>query len=166
MLAMARPLAVVKFPGTKGAGQGIIVSLGVFSVFQGSDSIIFCIADIWLSSLVGGNGQDLVINRFADVRTVLGHGVGPLDGMDITGSMAGVAVPVVLVIRVAGCCSIGEILWTGIGLLSLPWSFGHGLGIGQYEFLHWVHCRLTVVPWWFFLVGHVTEVIIGLLLED
>ena len=77
------------------------------------------------------NGQDLVINRFADVRTVLGHGVGPLDGMDIAGSMAGVAVAVVLGIGVAGCCSIGEILWPGIGVLSLPWGFGLGWHLGE-----------------------------------
>ena len=110
MLAVVGPLAVAIFPRTKGAGWGIIVSLGVFSVFEGSDFIISCIAGIGLSSLLGSNGQGLVINRFADARTVLAHGVGPLDGMDITGSMPGVAVTVVYGFRVAGCCSIGEFL--------------------------------------------------------
>ena len=57
---------------------------GIF-IFEGSDSITFCIAGIGLSSLSGGNGKVPVINRFADGGTVLGHGVGPPDGMDVTG---------------------------------------------------------------------------------
>ena len=85
MLAVTGPLGVTKFSGIKETGQGIVVFLGVFLVFEGSDSIIFCMVGIRLSSLLGGNGQDLVINRFADAGTVLGHGVGPPDGMDITG---------------------------------------------------------------------------------
>ena len=72
-----------------------------------------------------------MMNRFAHAGTVLGHGVGPLDGVDITGRMVGVALAVVLGIMVAGCCFIGEILWTGIGALSLPWGFGLGQGLGE-----------------------------------
>ena len=51
--------------------------------------------------------------------------------MNIAGKMAGVAQAVVLGIRVAGCCFIGEILWTGIGVLSIPWGFGLGWGLGE-----------------------------------
>ena len=131
MLAVAGPLTAAKFPGIKGAGWGIIVSLGAFSVFEGSDSIIFCIAGIGLSSLLGGNSHDLAINRFADAGTVLGHVVGPLDGMDIIGSMAGVTVAVILGIRVADLLfHQGNFVNWDLGL-SLPWSFGHTLGIGE-----------------------------------
>ena len=42
-------------------------------IFEGSGSIIFCVAGIRLSPLLGCNGQDLVINGFADAGTVLGH---------------------------------------------------------------------------------------------
>ena len=78
------------------------------------------------------------------------HGVGPLAGVNTTGRMAGVTVAVVLGIRVAGCFSLGEILWAGIGVLSLPWDFGLGWENWESaEFLHWVHCKLLVVPWWF-----------------
>ena len=51
MLAVAGSLGVMKFPETKGAGWGIIVFFGEFSAFEGSDSTIFCVASIWLSSL-------------------------------------------------------------------------------------------------------------------
>ena len=108
--AVAGPLAVAKFSGIKETGWGIVVFLGVFLVFEGSDSIIFYVAGIGLSSLLGGKGQDLMMNRLPNAGTVLHHGVGPLGGMEITGSMVGVAVSVVLGISVTGCCSIREIL--------------------------------------------------------
>ena len=126
MLAVTGPLAVVKFLGIIETGWGIVVFPGVFSLCEGSDFIISLVVGIRLSPLLGDNGQYLAINRLANVGTVLGHGIGPLGEIDITDRMAGVAVAVVLGIRVAGCSSIGEILWTGTGVLPLPWGFGLG----------------------------------------
>ena len=117
-------------------------SLRYFFILDGSDSIIFGIAGIGLSSLLGGYGQDLVTNRFADARKVLGHGVGPLDGVDITGRMAGVEVVAVLGIRVAGCCPSGKFCELGLeclpflGALAMVWTLGNQ---ESPEFLHWVH---------------------------
>ena len=67
-----------------------------------------------------------MINRFAGTRTVLNHRVESLGGMDITGRITGMAVAMGLGIWMASCGSIGEILWTGIGVFSLPWGFGLG----------------------------------------
>ena len=57
--------------------------------------------------MLGGNGQDLVMNRFADAGTILGYGIGSLGEVDILGRMTGLALTVVLGISDAGCCFFG-----------------------------------------------------------
>ena len=54
MLAVAGPLAVVKFPGIEETGQGIFVFLGVFSVFEGSDFYHLLHSWYWAFTLVRG----------------------------------------------------------------------------------------------------------------
>ena len=53
--------------------------------FGRSDSTIFCFASAGLLSLLGGIGQVLVTNRFAEAGKVEGHRVEALVGLDIMG---------------------------------------------------------------------------------
>ena len=73
--------------------MGIAIFLaGALLDFGRSDSIIFCFACAGLLSLLGGTGQDLVTNRFAEAGKVKGHGVLVLVGLDIVGGVAAAVV--------------------------------------------------------------------------
>ena len=49
--------------------------IAIFLAEAPFDSIMLCFASAGFLSLLGGTGQDLVTNRFADARNVEGHGV-------------------------------------------------------------------------------------------
>ena len=105
-----------------GAGLPRTIGWGIAACFGGVSSAlglyIFWMADAGLSFLLDGIGHDLVINKFIEAGTVLGHGVSSLvDGM------AGMAVAGALGTRGASCSSIGGLLWMGISMPSFPWGF-------------------------------------------
>ena len=93
ILAVVGLLAVVDFPSIEGRGPEIVVFLaGTLSDFDRFDPIIFCIAGAGLLSLLGGIGQDLLINRFAEAGKVEGHGVVAIVWLDIMGRVANAVV--------------------------------------------------------------------------
>ena len=98
MLVVAGLLAIADTFCTKGRGWEIAIFLaGAVSDFGRSDSIILCFACAGLLSLLGGIGQDLVTNRFAQAGNVEGNGVVALVGLDIMSKV----VALVVGIRVA-----------------------------------------------------------------
>ena len=76
MLVVMGLLAVVEPGCIKGRGWEI----AIFLVGAPFDSIMLCFASAGLLSLLGGTGQDLVINRFADAGKAEGHGAVALLG--------------------------------------------------------------------------------------
>ena len=73
----------------KEEGHEIVIFLaGALSDFDRFDSITFCFAGAGLLSLLGGIGQDLVTNKFAETGYVEVHKVVALVGLDIMGGVA------------------------------------------------------------------------------